>query len=170
MRTYKKTVMFLAIGVCIGLVVWFALFGRATRASQEQSKRPALSKLPEIKSCVDRVKLVNAELVNRGDSQVAVLELENQAYVGVISISVETILDESKYSVVKTGFSPDKEPLIIIPPREKGSIEIGNLSPNSAIQIASVMFSDGTEEGCAPSLKTMHEIKDHDTKKGGPQQ
>lgn len=170
LRTYKKTVMFIAIGVCLGLVVWFSLLGRATRASQEnfqgKSNRPTLSKLPEIKSCVEHVKLVNAKLGNQGDSQVAVLELENQAYVGVISISVETIVDKAKYSVVKTGFSPDKEPLIIIPPREKASIEIGNLAANSAIKIASVMFSDGTEEGCASSLKTMHEIKDHDTKKG----
>ena len=169
MPTYKNTVMFTALGVCIGLVVWFALLGRATLASQEKSNRPALSKLPEIKSCVEHVKLVNAKLVNHGDSQVAVLEVENQAYVGVISISVETMVDKAKYSVVKTGFSPDKEPLIIIPPREKASIEIGNLTANSPIKIASVMFSDGTEEGCASSLKTMHEIKDHDTKKGGPQ-
>jgi hypothetical protein len=161
--------MFLAIGVCIGLVAWFALLGRATRASQERSERPVLSRLPEIKSCVQRVKLVNAELVNQGDSQVAVLELENQANVGVISISVETIVDQSKYSVVKSGFLADKEPLIIIPPREKASIQIGNLAANSAIEIGSVMFSDGTEEGCTKSLKTMHEIKDHDTKKGGPQ-
>ena len=96
MRTYKKNVMFITLGVCIGLVVWFSLLGRATLASlasQEKSNRPALSKLPEINSCLEHVKLVNAQLRNQGDSQVAVLELENQAYVGVISISVETIVD-----------------------------------------------------------------------------
>jgi hypothetical protein len=169
MRTYKKTVVFLAIGVCIGLVVWFALLGRATRASQEKSKRPALSKLPEIKSCLEHVKLVKAELVNQGDSQVAVLELENQAYVGVISISVETIVEKDKHSVVHSGFSPDKPPLIIIPPHEKGTIQIGNLAANSPIRIGSLMFSDGTEEGCASSVKTMREMKDLHTKKDGPQ-
>ena len=166
MRTYKKTVIFLALGVCIGLVVWFTLLGSATRASQEKSNRPALSKLPEIKSCVEHVKLVKAELVNQGNSQVAVLELENQAYVGVISISVETIVDKDKHSVVWSAFSPDKPPLIIIPPQEKGTIQIGNLAANSPIRIGSVMFSDGTEEGCASSVKTMREMKDHDTKKG----
>ena len=162
--------MFLAIGVCIGLIGWASLSGPTTRASQETSKRPVLSKLPEIKSCVEHVKLVHAELVSHGDSQVGVLELENQTDVGIISISVETKVGKEKYSVVKTGFSPDKEPLIIIPAREKGTIEIGNLDPNSAIEIGSVMFSDGTEEGCSKSLKTAHEIKDRDTKKGGPQE
>jgi hypothetical protein len=161
--------MFLAIGLCIGLVVWFAFLGRtAARASQEKSQRPALSKLPEIKSCLQHVKLVKAELVNQGDAQVAVLELENQAYVGVISISVETIVDKSKNSVVECGFSPDKAPLIIIPPHEKRTIQIGNLAANSPIRVGAVMFSDGTEEGCDSSVKTMREIKDIHTK-GGPQ-
>lgn len=169
MRTHKKTLMFLAIGVCIGLVAWFALLGRATRASQSKSQRPVLSKLPEIKSCVEHVKLVKAQLVNQGDAQVAVLELENQAYVGVISISVETTVDKSTYSVVECAFSPDKPPLIIIPPHEKRTIQIGNLAATSPIRIGSAMFSDGTEEGCESSVKTMREIKDHHTK-GGPQE
>jgi len=89
--------------------------------------------------------------VNQGDSQVAVLELENQAYVGVISISVETIVDKTKHAVVRSGFTPDKEPLIVIPPHEKETITIGNLGTNSPIRIGAVMFSDGTEEGCESS-------------------
>ena len=169
MRTHKKTVMFLAIGVCIGLVAWFALLEGASRASQEKSQRPTLSKLPKIKSCVQHVKLVKAELVDQGDAQVAVLEVENQAYVGVISISIETTVDQSTYSVVECAFSPDKPPLIIIPPHEKRTIQIGNLAANSPILIGAVMFSDGTEEGCGSSVKTMREIKDHHTK-GGPQE
>jgi len=170
-RRHKKFAVFVAIGVCIGLVTWFALLRPATGASQERtSRRPALTKLPEIKSCVEHVKLVKAELVNQGDSQVAVLELENQAYIGVISISVETIADKHKHSVVWSAFSPDKPPLIIIPPHEKGTMQIGNLEANSPIRIGSVMFSDGTEEGCESSLKTMREMKDFHTKKGGPQE
>jgi len=169
MRNYTKTVMFLAIGVCIGLVVWFTFLGRAARASQEKPKRPVLSRLPEIKSCVEHVKLVKAELVNQGDSQVAVLELENQAYLGVIAISLETIVDKEKRGLVRSGFSPDKEALIIIPPHEKETIRFGNLGANSPIRIASVMFSDGTEEGCESSIKTVRDIKDRNTKRSGPQ-
>ena len=168
MRTHKKLVMFVAVGVCIGVGVWFGFLGRATRASQE-ARRPTLSKLPPIKSCLEHVKLVKAELVSQGDSQVALLELENDAYIGVTAISVDTIVDKAKYSVVKSAFSPDKEPLIIIPPHEKATITIGNLSANSRIRIASVMFSDGTEEGCETSLKTIRAIKDRDTRRGGPQ-
>src|SRR6266576_5265488 len=108
MRTHKRIVVFVAIGVSIGMVIWFALLGPATRASQEKLKRPHLSALPRIKSCVEHVKLVKAELEDWGGSQVLVLELDNQAYVGVISISVEQLGNKSKDSVIESGFSPDK--------------------------------------------------------------
>ena len=168
MRTQIKIVVFIACGVCIGLVIWFTLLGRTTRASQENSsKRPALSVLPKIKSCVEHIKLVKAELVNQGDSQVAALELENQAYIGVISISLETIVNKEKRSVIESGYSPDKPPIIIIPPGERKTITLGNLGANSPIRIGAVTFADGTEEGCESSLKTMRELKDFHTKKGG---
>lgn len=167
MRTSTKYVIFVVLGICIGIGVWCSL-GRPTLASQDPG-RPILSKLPPIKTCLQHVKLVKAELVMQGDSQVASLQLENEAYIGVTAVSVEAFDNKTKYSVVKSAFSPDKEPLIIIPPGEKATMTIGNLSENSRIRIASVMFSDGTEEGCESSLKTVRQIKDRDTKKGGPE-
>jgi len=159
--------MFVAIGVCLGAAIWFGLLARGTQASQE-SKQSRLSKLPEIKSCLEHIKVVKAELINQGNSQVAAVELENQAFVGVISISIETIVNREKRSVVKSGFTPDKPPMIVIPPGERKTITLGNLGANSAIRIGAVMFADGTEEGCASSLKTVRELKDHDTKKVRP--
>jgi hypothetical protein len=169
MPTYSKTVTFVIVGAGLGLLVWFGLVGVVRGASQEKPKRTVLTALPKIKSCVEHVKLVKAELVNQGDSQVAILELENQAYVGVISISVETTVDKDKYSVVWSAFSPDREPLIVIPPGGRAPIQIGNLAENSPIQIGGVMFSDGTEEGCELSLRSMRELKDFHTKKVGSQ-
>ena len=75
MRIYIKAVSLLAIGVCAGLLAWFSIFGPArSAASQENSKRPILTKLPPIKNCLEHVKLVKAELLMWGDSQVASLE------------------------------------------------------------------------------------------------
>lgn len=169
MQTNKKIVMFIACGVCIGLVIWFTLLGRETRASQEKaSKRQVLSAMPEIKSCVEHIEVVKGQLKTRSNgSQVAILELENKAYVGVTAVSVETTVGREKHTVTRSGFSPDKAPLIIIPPQERATIELSNLSANSPIRIASVMFTDGTEEGCEQSLKTMRLVKERDTKKGG---
>lgn len=164
MRIQIKTLMLIVIGVSIGFAIWLGFLGGARGASQEKPKRPALSKLPPIKSCVEHIKLVKAELINQGDSQVASLELENQAYVGVISISLETIVDKAKYGVLESGFSPDKPPAIVIAPGERKTITIGNLGPDSPIRIGAVTFADGTEEGCESSLKRMREMKDHDNK------
>jgi len=158
----------LAIGVCLGVFTWAALLRSVNGASQQKSKRPHFSALPKIKNCVSHVKLVNARLEDWGESQVAVFELENQAYVGVTSLSIEQIYKGGSNAVIESGFSPDKEPLIIIPPGGRKTAHIGNLEANSLIRIGSVMFSDGTEEGCASSLKEAREIKDRDTKKGGP--
>jgi len=152
------------IGVCLGASVWFGILKPANGASQERPKRPLLTKLPPIKNCLEHVKLVKAELIMQGDSQAASLELENQAYVGVVSISVETIVDKAKYGVVESGFTPDKPPEVVIPPGGRKTITLGNLGEKSAIRIGAVTFSDGTEEGCESSLKTMRDVKERDSR------
>lgn len=156
----KKVMALVAVGVCVGVVAWFALLRPATGASQEKTqKRPVLTELPKIKNCTQHIKVVKAELLMWGDHQVAALELENEAYIGVISVSLDHISDKMKYAVVESGFTPDKPPMIVIPPGERKTITIGNLGANSPIRIGGVMFSDGTEEGCESSLKTMRESK-----------
>jgi hypothetical protein len=154
-------------GVCIGVLCWIGPLNRMTIA-QDKTVKQRLTALPQIKSCVEHIKVTNAKLVDVGDSQVADLELENKAYVGVISIALEIWGHDAKNSVVWSAFSPDKEPQIVLAPGERGTMRIGNLSADLPIRVGSVMFSDGTEEGCETSKKTMRMLKDKDTKKGGP--
>lgn len=168
MRTQFKLMSFVALGVCLGLIIWFGFFNRVKSAAQEKSKRPILTKLPPIKNCTEHIKLLKAELLTDGDAQVARLEVENDAYIGVISISIDQIADKGKHSVILSAFSPDKAPLIVIKPGETKSIWLENLSERSPIRIGGVMFSDGTEEGCESSLKEIRALKDHDMKKGHP--
>jgi hypothetical protein len=143
--------------------------GPASGSSQERSNRPVLTKLPPIKNCTEHIKLIKAELRDRDGWQVAALEVENQAYVGVVSIQVEQIVNRGKNSIVETGFTPDKPPLVIIPPGERKTLTIENLGPKSPIRIGAAMFSDGTEEGCPSSLKDMRESKEFHTKREGSQ-
>jgi hypothetical protein len=53
-------------------------------------------------------------------------------------------------------------------------IEITNINPHAPLRIGSVMFADGSEEGCKSSIESMHEskrehekIKADENKKGG---
>ena len=155
----------IVIGVCLGAVIWFGLTTRPASASQEQAKRPLLSKLPPIKNCTEHIKLIAAELASQGEAQVAELELENIAYVPVISISVDQIANKTMNSIITSGFSPDKPPEVIIAPGERKTVRLGNLA-STPIRIGAAMFSDGTEEGCKQSVKTIRELKNHDTKPG----
>lgn len=168
MRSLTRTVVLATIGVCLGCVIWFGLLGRASGSPQEKPKRPTLSKLPPIKNCTEHIKLIKAELLMWGDDQVAALELENEAYIGVVAIYLDHIADKMKHGVMESRFTPDKPPMIVIEPGERKTITIGNLGANSPIRIAAVMFSDGTEEGCVSAVKVMRELKDFHTKKGGP--
>jgi len=152
-----------ALGICIGLAIWFSYMAQPSKASQEKPKRTILSKLPPIKNCVDHVKLVKAELIMQGESQAAALELENTAYVGIVSITVEQLANKTKNGVTKSGFTPDKPPIVIIAPGEKQTITSANLDGNSPLRIGAAIFSDGTEEGCPGSLRTIRAVKSHDT-------
>jgi len=168
MRKYIMTAT-VAIGICVGFTIWFISFAQPSNASQETPKQTMLSKLPPIKNCVEHVKLVKAELVMQGESQAAALELENTAYVGIVSISLDQTANKTTNGVTRSGFTPDKPPIVIIAPGEKQTITFGNLDGNSPLRIGAAIFSDGTEEGCAGSLRTIHAVKTHDIKGRPPQ-
>jgi len=169
MRTYIKAISLIVVGVWIGLVAWFGFLSPATRAAQETPKRPLLTKLPPIKNCTEHIKLIKAELRMQGESQVAALEVQNEGYIGVISISVEQLANRERHSSVESGFTLDQPPQIVIPPGERMTITLGNLDAKPPIRIGGVIFTDGTEEGCQSSLKSMRELRDFHTKKEGPQ-
>jgi hypothetical protein len=117
---------------------------------------------------VEHVKLVKADLIMQGELQAAALELENTAYIGIVSITIDQIANKSKNGVTASGFTPDKPPIVVIEPGARKTLTLGSLDETSPIRIGAVMFSDGTEEGCGSSLKTMRELKTHDTN-GRPQ-
>ena len=166
MRMRKRITGSIMIGICIGLVSWFAVSVRM-RASQDKGiKRPILTVLPEIQSCVNHLRVVKAELrTDENGDQTVAIELENNAYVDITAVAIETRKGSEKYEVTESGFSSDNEPLIIIPSHKRRTFQIGNLYVNVPVRIGSVMYADGEEEGCGSSLKTLHYTKDRDTKK-----
>lgn len=168
MRKYVTTTI-VAAGICVGFTIWLIYLAPPSTASKETPERPVPSKLPPIKNCVEHVKIVKAELVTQGETQVAALELENTAYVGIVSILLDQTVNKATNSVTQSGFTPDKPPLVIIAPGEKATIKFDNLDGNSPLRIGAAIFSDGTEEGCGASLKTIRAVKTHNIK-GRPKQ
>lgn len=169
MRTYKTLLAFLGIGVCLGVTAWFVFLQPAAIASQEKPKRPLLSKLPPIKNCLQHVTVVKAELLMWGDSQVASVELQNDAHVDIVSISIEQIAQRQRHATNLSGFTPDAPPLTVIASGQRKTLELGNLDANSPIRVGAAIFANGEQEGCKSSLKEAHLLKDFHAKKGGQQ-
>ena len=172
MRVAIRISILILLGVSIGLVSWFGVLGHKSSASQNKgSKRPMLSTMPEIKSCVDHVKVIKAELkTDENGDQTVTIEVENKANVDITAVAIETRKDREKFEVVESGFSPDKAPQIIIPSHGRRTLQIGNLYVDAPIRVGSVMYANGEEEGCDSSLKTLHYTKDRDSKKIGEPQ
>ena len=169
MRSWTKFLLSCVIGVVLGSMGWFLFVGRTTVASQEKSKHPLLSKLPPIKNCLQHISVIKAELLMWGDSQVASLELQNDAHVDVVSISIEQIAKMQRHATNRSGYTPDAPPVSVIAPGQRTTLTLGNLDGNSPIRVGAALFANGEQEGCKSSLREIHRLKDFDTKKGGQQ-
>lgn len=95
-----------------------------------------------------------------GDQSLVAVEVENTSDVGIIAISLDSVLDKIEYIVRKSSFGAET-PIVIIEPHNTHTltIEASNISPGAHLQIGSVTYADGTEEGCATSLELMRASK-----------
>lgn len=161
MQFRRQNVLFILLGVLIGLTVFVASSGRNRRAQQGTfEKKEIITAVPEIVNCVSHIRVLTAEITtDRPDGYVTIM-VENTSDVGIIAISIESKKGKEGYSVIENTFGTD-EPLVIIEPHSihKLRMEVSNIRPGLPIQIGAVVFADGTEEGCTSSLESMHETK-----------
>ena len=86
--------------------------------------------------------------------------VENTSDLEIIAVSLESKKGKDTFTVLASTFEAD-EPTALIKPHETYilTMALSNTSPNVPLQIGSVMYLDGTEEGCEPSLKLMRHSK-----------
>jgi hypothetical protein len=153
MSNLNRYLLPVALGVLIG-VAWYAM-SYANKPLLNQSKpTPA----PEVVSCVKNIKV----LTRRVDATLAkvIVDVENTSDLGVVAISLEGKRGKDSYTVRPSTFEAD-EPKVIIEPHAKYalSIEMANISSNTPLQIGSVVYTDGSEDGCEASVKATRESK-----------
>jgi hypothetical protein len=174
----RNSLWFIFLGILLGLSVFVLGNMHSKRAGQESNQeKEIITSVPKIVSCAKSIKVLRGELKNakNPDGTIAV-EVENTNDIGVIAISLESVKKAGEvYSVLRHSFGTD-QPIIIINPHATGTlkIEITNINPHAPLRIGSVMFADGSEEGCKSSIESMHEskrehekIKADENKKGG---
>jgi hypothetical protein len=167
MSNLKRYLIPVVLGVFIGGALYAVSFANRSLLNQS-STTPA----PEVVSCVKHIKVMN----RRVDAALAkvFVEVENTSDLGVVAISLEGKKGKDSYTVRPNTFEAD-EPKVIIEPhaRHTLSMELANISSNTPLQIGSVVYADGSEDGCEASVKATRESKAYHErvraeKKGSP--
>ena len=162
MYKYKRYLVAILVGVCIGTGLYVITIAKAWPQKQNSPRQKVVVKsAPEIVSCVKSIRVLKRTIKDVGTPHAsAAVEVENMSDLGIIAISLESKKGKDTYTVRTNTFGAD-EPTVVIKPHETYTLkmELSNIFPNEPLQIGSVMYVDGTEEGCEVSLKAMRESK-----------
>ena len=165
--TRKRIIAPILLGVCLAIGMYTLNFARAKR----QSPIPPQTTLPvpftqQITSCAKGVRVVKAEVVNAGTPNATVeVQIENVSDLGIIAISVEATNGIETYTVAHHPSFKEDKPTVVIKPHEIDNLNMSLHLGDVPLQIGGVFYEDGTEEGCASSLKTLHEVKEAEKSK-----
>ena len=177
MYKYKRYILAVLVGVCVGAGLYAMSIVKAWPMNQDSTGQTVTHKSPpEVVSCVKTLKVIERKINDAGTPHATVsVEVENTSELGIIAVSLESKRGKDTYTVLTSSFEAD-EPTAVIEPHKTFtlSMELSNITPNVQLQIGSVVYIDGTEDGCELSLKTMRESKTlHERlkaeRKGSPQ-
>lgn len=153
MANLKRYLLPIVLGMLIG-GVWYAISFANRPLLNQSTPTPA----PEVVSCVKHIKVIS----RRVDATLAkvMVEVENTSDLGVVAISLEGKKGNDTYTVRPNTFEAD-EPTVIIEPHARHTlgIELANISSNTPLQIGSVVYADGSEDGCEKSVKATRKSK-----------
>ncbi|HSS19010.1 MAG TPA: hypothetical protein VLL54_02955 [Pyrinomonadaceae bacterium] len=104
------------------------------------------------------------------ERRIVIVHLENLTDLGVIAVSIESEKDDESYATIPQVPFKTANQIALIKPHEilPISIGLGSIFDGEPLRLGSVMYSDGTEEGCSSSLKTLNEVKDRENTKKEP--
>ena len=163
MNNRKLYLVAVVLGVCVAATVYAVLIRGGK--TQQHPQRPQITTLPKMSSCVDTLPIQSAFFNKHdpnSDAMELVLQLMNNTDKQVVAVSVEWTSKEShtEQSLIINSFGADA-PKILVEPHSlyAVTIPVENLLPDANVQVGSIIFADGTESGCANSLKSLHALK-----------
>lgn len=150
------------VGVCLGVGLYAISIAKAWPMNQDSTGQTVTHKSPpEVVSCAKNIRVIKRTINDVGTPHARVtVEVENTSDLEIIAVSLESKKGKETFTVLASTFEAD-EPMPLIKPHETFTLTMGlsNVSPNVPLQIGSVMYLDGTEDGCEPSLKAMRNSK-----------
>ena len=162
MYKYKRYILAILVGMCLGVGLYAISITKAWPVNQNSPRQQVpITSPPEVVSCVKTLKVMKRTIKDGGTPHASItVEVENTSDVGIIAVSLESKKGKNTYTVLANTFGADV-PMVVIKPHETYTLrmELSNIFPNEPLQIGSVMYVDGTEEGCEVSLKAMRNSK-----------
>lgn len=157
MNHNKRYLLAVSLGIFLGGIVYVVSF-----AQKQPPLQPKQVSLPEVLSCVRKVRVVNRTIENAGTpTAVLAVEVENTSDIGIVALSLDSVKGKDSYRVIRSTFEAD-EPTNIVKPHETCILrmELSNIAPNANLEIGSATYADGSEDGCDASLKAMRKAKE----------
>ena len=169
MNNRKLNILAVIFGVCVAATIYAALVhGGKTK---QPPQKPHITTLPKITSCLRTLKVQSAFFRKRdpnSDAMELVLQLMNNSDTSIVAISIEwtSKKEHTTGRRVTESFEADT-PKILVWPRSlyEVAIPVGNIPLDAGVQVGSVVFADGTEDGCTDSLKALRKLKSSYEKK-----
>lgn len=163
MNNRKLNLLAVILGVGVATVTYAALVHGGK--SKQPLQKPHITTLPKIASCLQGLTVQSAFLRNpqvNSDSTELVLQLMNNSDKSMVAVSIHwtSKKEQTEQSLVINSFGADT-PKILAAPHSlyEVAVPLTNIPPDASVQVGSVVFADGTEEGCTGSLKALRELK-----------
>jgi hypothetical protein len=160
MKTSKRKVL-VPLCLCLLLALWLVGAVIARRPTQG-------GQLPKVISKVKNLEVVGVS-VRREDEPTAVLavEIRNNSDKPVVAVTLESGDEQHASGIDINGDTGDAPPETVIEPGGVRTVELplSDIRENNLVKVGGAIFADGSEDGDAVTLRSMHEHQKSDKAK-----
>jgi hypothetical protein len=177
----RRVIFFSAAILLTASAVSLGVFSKIRQEPKQQRRVTAVkaervTTLPAVISKVKDLQVAGATLLNQGTPQAAVaIDIINNSDQPVISLEITTGDANDWSSLGIDGLEDPDKPQVAIPPHSLKTFTwfLGEVLEGYPIVITGASFANGTEDGDARTLDTMHKDRERNraqkAKKGGRQ-
>ncbi|MFL6282214.1 MAG: hypothetical protein ACJ74Q_03495 [Pyrinomonadaceae bacterium] len=150
------------------LLLFLCLLLAAGVAGVVMARRQVQEKLPKVISKVKYLEVVGVSVRRDGEPTAALaIEIRNKSDKPVVAFSLESGDDQNASGIDINGDTGDDPPTTVIEPQGTRTVELplSDIRENNLVKVRGAIFADGSEEGDAVALKSMHEHQKSDKAK-----
>jgi hypothetical protein len=121
--------------------------------------------LPKVISKVKNLEVVGVRVLREGEpTAVLAVEICNKSDKPVVAVTLESGDEQNDSGIDINGDTGDDPPETVIEPKGTRTIELplSDISENNLVKVGGAIFADGSEDGDAVTLRSMHDHRKRD--------